>query len=407
MKNVWILNHYAQEPGGAGGIRHYALAHNLRAHGWNAFILAASLEHGTGRQRLGDDEISRLDVKGGVPFLWLRTRSYLGNGLNRILNMIDYTRAVLDPANLAELPRPDVIIGSSVHPLAAWAGRRLARRYKVPFIFEVRDLWPQTLIDMGRLSKRHPAAIALRFLETSLYRSAARIITLLPLAHEYIEPLGISRSRIVWIPNGVDVAEFPVTPAKFDRGTLKLGYLGSFGQANSLDTLIQAMGILNNKSAHHKVLLEMYGIGPEKDELISLARRIAPSNVQIRPAVSKAHIPEMCANQDAFVICVRDLKGLYRFGISMNKIFDYMAAGRPTIIAVDAANNPVAEAGAGITVPPEDPAALADAIVEMAETSPEQREAMGRAGRRYVEENHGMDILARRLAETLDAALED
>ncbi len=406
MKNVWILNHYAQEPGGAGGIRHYALAHNLRAHGWNAFILAASLEHGTGRQRLGDDEISRLDVKGGVPFLWLRTRSYLGNGLNRILNMIDYTRAVLDPANLAELPRPDVIIGSSVHPLAAWAGRRLARRYKVPFIFEVRDLWPQTLIDMGRLSKRHPAAIALRLLEKSLYRSAARIITLLPLAHEYIEPLGISRSRIVWIPNGVDLEGFPSRPPAETAGVFRLGYFGAHGTANGLDNLIRAMKFIENRRSSSRFKLELTGNGPEKPKLEELVEELQLENVTFSEPVSKSAIPDIAARADALVFNLQDIP-VFKYGISSNKLFDYLASERPIIFCCKAANNPVAEAGAGITVPPEDPAALADAIVEMAETSPEQREAMGRAGRRYVEENHGMDILARRLAETLDAALED
>src|SRR5690606_21810114 len=125
------------------------------------------------------------------------------------LNMLDYTRAALSAATLRGLERPDAVIGSSVHPLAAWAGRRLAQRFGVPFLFEVRDLWPQTLIDMGRLSPRHPAALALRRLERSLYRSAARIIVLPPAAHAYITPLGIPKERIVWIPNGVDLEGFP------------------------------------------------------------------------------------------------------------------------------------------------------------------------------------------------------
>src|SRR5690606_28647392 len=126
--------------------------------GWKATIIAASTDHSnSGRQRLGEDETRRLQTFGDVQFWWLRAREYSGNGLYRVLNMMDFTRAALRGDMLADIEPPDAVIGSSVHPLAAWVGRRLARRYGVPFVFEVRDLWPQTLIDIGQLSPCHPA----------------------------------------------------------------------------------------------------------------------------------------------------------------------------------------------------------------------------------------------------------
>jgi len=405
MRHVWIVNHYAQEPVGFGVTRHFSLARHLAAHGWKATIIAASTDHPGGRQRLEAGEASRLQTFDGVPFLWLRAREYSGNGTDRILNMVDFTRAALRRGMLSGIEPPDVVIGSSVHPLAAWAGRRLARRFRVPFVFEVRDLWPQTLIDMGRVSARHPATLALQWLERSLYRSAARIVVVLPNAGDYIEPLGIPRDKIVWIPNGVDPDWFPPPPPASASDTFTLMYFGAHGEANGLATMLEAMRLVERDPAGQRIVLRLIGKGPQKPVLVAMAREAGLRNVRFDDPVSKVEIPGLAAEADAFVICVRNMPGLYRFGISMNKIFDYLAGARPTIIAVDAANNPIAEAGAGLTVAPEDPQALAAAILAMAALQPERRREMGAAGRRYLEGNHRMDLLAGRLASTLNACV--
>lgn len=405
MKHVWILNHYAQEPSGPGGTRHFSLARHLPANGWKATIIAASTDHAAGIQRLDDGEPRKLTVHDGVPFLWLKTRAYVGNGTSRISNMLDYTRAVLRRDNLAALEVPDIVIGSSVHPLAAWAGRRLAKRYRVPFIFEVRDLWPQTLIDMGRLSRGHPAALMLRWLEKSLYRDAARVIVLLPRANEYIERLGVSPEKIVWIPNGVDIGNFPAHPPRQSEDVFTLMYFGAHGGANGLDNLLAAMRYVEAHATGRHIILRLIGDGPLKPALEAAARDMGLANVRFEDPVPKNKIPALAAQADAFVLCAQDLPGLYRFGISMNKIFDYMAAERPIVISIDSVNNPIAEAGAGLTVAPENPKALAEAILTLASRPSDERARMGAAGRRHLENNYDMHRLAARLACALDDSL--
>ncbi|WP_315919359.1 glycosyltransferase family 4 protein [Mesorhizobium sp. SP-1A] len=404
MKHVWILNHYAQEPGGPGGTRHYSLARHLPEHGWSASIIASSTEHNSGRQRLKPEEKLRLQNYDGVPFLWLRGSNYSGNGLDRMTNMLGYTRAALRAENLSQLQRPDAVIGSSVHPLAAWAGRRLAKRYNVPFLFEVRDLWPQTLIDMGRLSNQSPISHALRGLEKSLYKSAARIVVLLPRAGDYIEPLGIPRDKIVWISNGVELDDF-VPAAPIPRDVFTLMYFGAHGGANGLDNVLRAMRIVQDDPAGGKILLRLIGDGPLKPALVAQAQELGLANIRFEDPVPKKMIPQLAAEADAFVICVRDLPLLYRYGVSMNKIFDYMAAARPTIIAMDAPNNPIEEAQGGLTVRPEEPAKLAAAILDMARLPTDERIAMGKAARRHVEEAYGYRYLAGKLASTLDSCV--
>jgi len=405
MKHVWILNHYSQEPNAPGGTRHYSLARNLVDHGWRATIVAASTDHGTGAQRLSQGEEFRLETKSGVDFLWLRTRQYRGNGRQRVGNMIDYTLSSLRRKNLAMLGRPDAIIGSSVHPFAAWAGRRLARRFGVPFLFEVRDLWPQTLIDMGRLSERNLATIGLRWLERSLYRSASRIIVLLPRASDYIEPLGIPAEKIVWIPNGVDASQFRSRPAAHSPDQFTLMYFGAHGAANGLDNILKAMKIVEADPQGRKIVLRIVGDGPLKSALMTLAHELGLKRVRFENPVAKSEIPLLAAEADAFVFNLIDAP-VFKFGISSNKLFDFMAASRPVIFCCASTNNPIAEAGAGITVPPENPAKLAAAIIEMAGLPAERRCEMGRAARRHLESNYDMSLLARRLAETLDQALE-
>lgn len=405
MKQVWVLNHYAQEPGGAGGTRHFHLAEYLQKFGWQATVIAASVEHQSGHQRLQAGEEQRCEDFNGVPFLWVRTPEYRGNGGGRMRNMLHYTWRVLLPRTTRALSGPDVIIGSSVHPFAAVAGALLARRFKVPFVFEVRDLWPQTLVDMGRLRDDAFVTKVLRKLEVWLYRRAARTIVLLPQAWQYIVPLGIARERVVWIPNGVDLSLFPRLKPSVDRPDkgFTLMYFGAHGQANGLDNVLQAMQLVQQSAAGSGIGLRLIGDGPLKPELQARAAAMGLSNVTFEPSVPKSQIPALAAQADAFVIAVLDLPQLYRFGISMNKLFDYLAAERPILIASNAVNNPVADAKAGISVPAGQADALAGAILKLAATPLEERERMGRAGREYVEQNHGFEQLAGRLAMTLDA----
>jgi glycosyltransferase involved in cell wall biosynthesis len=404
VKQVWVLNHYAQEPGGAGGTRHFHLTEHLCDYGWQGTVIAASTEHNSGRQRLRPGEALRLERISGVPFLWVRTPEYEGNGGGRILNMLAYTWAVLTRRTASALPRPDVVIGSSVHPFAAVAGALLARRFKVPFVFEVRDLWPQTLVDMGRLREGSLMTWALRKLELWLYRRAARIVVLLPRAWEYITPLGIPKDRVVWIPNGVDLSLFPrqEQAVRAESGPFTLMYFGAHGQANGLDNVLQAMKLVNEQQAGQRIRLRMIGDGPLKAALMEQAQELGLNNVSFEPQLPKSQIPALSSQADAFVIAVLDLPKLYRFGISMNKLFDYLAASRPIIIAAEVETNPVADAKAGLTVSPGRPDALAAAILKVASLSQDERRRMGRAGREYVEENHGFQQLSGRLAAVLD-----
>lgn len=403
MKNVWILNHYAQVPGGPGGTRHYSFARNLPKYGWRAYIIASSVELNTDRQRLGKDQKFSLmplqETEGG--FVWIRTPQYTGNGIGRIFNMFTYTFRTLIPQTTKSIPSPDIVIGSSVHPFAALAACQLARRHRVPFVFEVRDLWPQTLIDMNRLKQGSPITKLLQFIEKWLYTHSEKIIVLLPNAKEYIEPLGIPSSRIVWIPNGVDLEQFPSFPLQ-DNDFFTLMYFGAHGNANGLENLLHAMNILNEYHGEDlPIKLRLVGDGPRKPFLIKLARELDLNNVHFEDPIPKSKIPYLAREADAFIFNLID-SPVFKYGVSSNKLFDFMAASRPIIFCCASRNNPVNDAGAGITVKPGDPRSLFNAIVELYKMPFKERRVLGLAARRYVERNHDVDRLALRMTDVLD-----
>lgn len=338
--------------------------------------------------------------------MWIRTLESAKNRFERAADMAIYTLRLLSNRTTRSLARPDVIVGSSVHPLAAAAGAILARRFKVPFVFEVRDLWPQTLVDIGFLREKSFVTWALRKLESWLYREAKRIVVLMPYASTYIVPLGISDEKIEWIPNGVDLSLYPEysKPVRGDDKRFTLMYLGAHGFANGLDNLLLAMKLVEDRYPNLNVILRMIGTGSLKPELIELAKRLELRSVSFEPAVPKDQVPKIASQADAFVICVLGLQRLYKYGMSMNKLFDYMASGRPTVIACDEKNNPIAVAGGGVTVPANQPELLAGAIARLVTLPAQEREAMAASARAYVEQQHSFDRLAEKLALVLNMA---
>jgi glycosyltransferase involved in cell wall biosynthesis len=404
FRNVWLINHYAQEPGGPGGTRHYSLAYHIKDYMWQITIIAASVELNTGHQRLSINEQTRFETISGVDYLWVKTPAYKGSGIKRIVNMLVFAIQILRKNVLSALVPPDVIIGSTVHPFAALAGAILAHRYKVPFIFEVRDLWPQTLIEMGRIKKNSLYAFFLRRIESYLCNKAVKIITLLPRAADYFSVIGVEEEKVVWISNGVELNKFRSKTNALSHNIFVLMYFGAIGPANDLETLLNALVIVkrNNYSANLRVRL--IGEGPLKHFLISRAEDLGISDfVFFEPAVSKNCIPCVASEADAFVICVKNLPRLYRYGISMNKLFDYMAAARPIVMSSCAINDIVSDSNSGITVEAENCEALAQAIIDLINMPSSYREAMGLNARKYVEAHFDYKILGKKFAQVLDS----
>ena len=411
-KSIWILNHYAITPDLPGGTRHFDFAKELTNRGYSVTIFASAFIHGIFEYRkLSKKEKWRVENYDGVNFVWIKTFPYKGNGIRRVLNMLSYFTSVEHIGKLsakgdgAPFKAPDIIIGSSVHPFAALAGYKLSCFYKTPFIFEVRDLWPQTLIELGKISSKNPFVVILRKLERYLYKKSDRIIVLLPRASDYIENLGVSRDKIIWIPNGVDVKRFSgVEESTNDFGKSKfiVSYVGSHGVANNLDTLIEAAKILQDKG-YKDILVRLVGSGAEKEHLIEKVQALRAKNVIFEDPVSKVNVPHALAKSHVLYFGLLG-RNLFKYGISSNKLFDYLAAGKPIVFASNASNNPIEEASAGISVIPESPELVANAIIKLYNMRESERKKMGKNGEEYVKKKHSIPVLVDKL-ETLFSKL--
>lgn len=390
---IWILNHYAISPEFPGGTRHFDLAKELNKRGHEVTIFASSFHYSLMKETVRYPCFKYYKEEGveGVKFVWIRTPPYKKSDWRRVWNMLTYFWRVclVGSKKIArEIEGVDVVIGSSVHLFAVLSAYLLSRKANSKFIMEVRDLWPQTLIDMG-VPRYHPFVILLGKLEKFLYIRADKIIVLLPGAKDYITKKKISSDKIYWIPNFVDIHRIKFTRRE-SSDEFVVTFMGSFAKTNNLDTLLDTAKLLKKQS---KIIFKLFGDGPEMNRISQIIKKEKLENVKLYPPVPKTEISKVASETDAFIILLRNLP-IYRYGISLNKMYDYMALGRPIIFAGKSLNNPIDEAKAGITVPPEDAKAIANAILTLKNTSYDERVKMGLNGRKYVLENNTVEVIA-------------
>ncbi len=343
------------------------------------------------------------EVIEGVDFVWIKTfPGYRQNNLRRMLNMLSFgVLAML--AGIFDRERPDIVSGVTVHPLAALAGWALARLKGARYIIEVTDLWPQSLIDLGVLSAGSPVAKGMRALERFLYQRAERIVMLWRNTAGYVESLGVSASKIVWLPHGVEPARYAdmsVYTGALSK-PMRVMYLGAFVHSMALENIVDAAAILKRRG-RADIALELIGAGVFRDEIVQRAASLGLDNISFPAAVPKSHVARVMNGADAFIFGVRDLP-LYRYGMSLNKLTDYLMGGRPIIYYGRSTYDPVSEANAGFTVPPDDPDALAGAIERLADLTEDERAEMGRNGRQWALEHHNIPRLADRLLAEIGA----
>ena len=398
---IWIVNHYADPPDGLA-TRSFDIARRMVEKGRPTTIFACAFSHyHLGPLRRLGWRLWRTENIDGVLFVWIAANSYRNNDWRRMLNMLTFSLITFF-AGLVRRERPEIVIGVSVHPLAALTGYLLARVKGARFFFEVTDLWPQTLIDFGRLRPDGRAARGMRTLERFLFERAERIVMLWRHTDSYVESQGVSPSKILWIPHGVELERYqelqPYEGAP--ERPFRVMFLGGFVAANSIESILDAAAVLK-RWGRQDIEFLLIGAGQERAALMERARSMDLTNVEFRPAVPKRDVARTMGEADAFIYGLRDLP-LYRFGISLNKLTDYLASGRPIIFFGRSTYDPVHDAGAGVSVLPGDPELLAGAIEGLAALTPQERMEMGERGRRYLLEHHNIPSLATRLLEVFE-----
>lgn len=399
-RNIWFIHPYAGGPGVGRYDRPYHLARHWQAMGWGSVVLTPSEHHLLDLPRSpGVASIS------GVTYDFVRSPAYKGNGLGRIINMIAFTAKLVRQGNELALRHgpPTMVIASSPHPYAYLAAEHLARRFGCRCVFEVRDLWPLSLIELAGVSPLHPLVRVTDWLERRAYRTADAVVSLLPCTREYMYARGLSEQRWHYIPNGVEVVQEDAvvvdSPASVlaskwrAEGRMVVVYAGALGRPNYVESLVWAMD--QQRAAGINTAAVIVGRGELQSELAALIRQLKlQDRIAMFEQIPKAAVLTLLRQADVGFIALRP-EPLFRFGVSPNKLFDYMQAGLPVLFAVRAGNDPVAEAGCGYSVDPSQPNAISAALSALASMSTAARREVGMRGRNWVELHHGYAGLAR------------
>lgn len=403
--NILLINHYAGSPAMGMEYRPWYMAREWVKAGHHVTIVAATFAHVRTIQPQTNKKFQE-EIIDGITYLWVRTPTYQGNGVKRILNMFSFYRKLKCHARkLALKYRPDAVIASSTYPMDNYAAAKIVKFSGAKHFYEVHDLWPLSPMELGGYKANHPFIKYLQRAEDFAYKHADAVISMLPKTLDYMQSRGLNPEKWHYVPNGINTGEWNniVPIPEYIKEIIDsirkeyqniIAYTGSIGIANALNSFAETAAYNQNKETAFVIV----GKGPEKE---NLQRHYHSSeNLFFIDSVSKQCIPDLLSRFDILYIGLQR-QSLFRFGVSPNKLFDYMMAGKPVIQAIDAGNDPVAESGCGISIEPENPQSLADAIVKLKNLSVAERALMGDSGRNYVLQNHDYKVLAEKCLNIL------
>jgi glycosyltransferase involved in cell wall biosynthesis len=368
-------------------------------------MIAARWTHGT-RDEAASDAASELESFEGFRFLRIPVNKYKhAHDKKRVFNWLIFAwRLRKLTVKLDE--KPDVIIYSSPSLIGYLTAYLLSKRHSARLIFEVRDIWPLTLVKLGGFSKKHPFIQFMQWIEDFAYKKSEHMISNLEGAGEHAISRGLSPNKFTWIPNGFSESEL----GRFEKANTHISdtigsqqfsvtYAGAIGEANSLDTLIDAAKTLIDSKG---VYFNIVGQGRLVEKLQHKVKISGLSNVLFWGPVPKAQVQAILRKSDVCVICWRR-SSLYDHGLAANKLFDYLYSGRPIINAYSGGYDIIQRYKAGLTVPAEDPVALANAIVKMLNFNSRVREEMGINGREAAIKFHEYENIALKLASVVNS----
>ncbi|MFT7467582.1 MAG: glycosyltransferase involved in cell wall biosynthesis [Candidatus Pseudothioglobus sp.] len=403
QKIIWLINQYASTPQTGMGGRHYYLARELAKQGHKVYLIAASYTHLLRHPPSVEQPYENHSVE-GFNLIWIKMPDYAeAHSKKRIFNWFSFAWKLRGLKGFVP-DSPDTILYSSPSLVGFLGAKYLARHYSARLAFEVRDIWPLTLVELGGYSSRHLFVRFLQWIEDKAYRDADVVISNLKKSVDHMVVRGMPLHKFFWIPNGVSVDEVAyarplssVVQEQIPQNKFIVGYAGTLGLANAMNVFVEAAEILK---AVEEIAFVIVGDGKERQSLQALMHKKNIGNLHFIDPVSKPEVQSMLA---LFDVCYLGWNNdaLYRFGIAPNKIPEYLYSGRPILHSFSGECDSVVEAKAGLTVQAENSQAVAEAVMKLYRMSASERETLGSNGRRYVLEHHEYGNLAKKLTQAL------
>jgi glycosyltransferase involved in cell wall biosynthesis len=393
--SIWYVSKYVATPSsGNAGSRGYLLMKEMALRGHNVTIITSDSNHLIDPIRLEVDYLyQQVD---GMKLCWVRTSKYkAAKSFRRIWSWLDFEwRLMLLPKK--KLPKPEVVVVSSLSLLTVLNGLWLSTRFKCRFVFEVRDIWPLTLTEEGGFKSYSPFVWILRCIESLGYKYADVIVGTMPNLGEHVQQVLGYPKTVHCIPMGVDLQTFESTlmlPADYDgtylpKGKFVVAYVGTVGITNSLETFLECAQAMKDVKNIHFL---MVGKGDLRKCYIRQYAHL--SNLSFGPSVPKAMVQSVLAKCDLLYFSVH-LSKVWRYGQSLNKLIDYMMSGKPVVASYSGYPSMINEANCGSFVPAGDAPALRSEIERYARMNILERRQIGARGRAWLAENRNYKILA-------------
>jgi len=409
--NILYIDHYAGSLTMGMEFRPFYLAREWEKRGHKVRIVGADFSHLRKENPAVnvDFEIQNID---GLEYQWIKTGTYMGNGLKRAMTIFGFCiKLWMKAKKIATDFKPDVVISSSTYPLDTYPASRIAKCAGAVLVHEGHDLWPLTLTELAGMSNLNPFVIALSIAEKRAYRKSDHVVSVLPNTFEYMKDKGLSDpDKYTHIPNGIAMEDWTDNTEKHEileqiksQGKFMVMYLGGHAISNALDSFVEAARLLKNDERFVFVLI---GKGTEKSRLQKTAEDNELKNIYFLPPVAKNTVPSVLDYTDALYIGAEPCT-LYRYGVSMNKLYDYMMSAKPIINGVQAANNDVEQSGSGISIPPNDAGAIVAALEQLFEMDSAERQKMGKNGKQWVVENCDYSVLSEKFLQVIEKSKEN
>lgn len=407
---VLLINHYAGSPEMGMEFRPYYFAREWVKAGHQVTVVGASFSHLRRKQpQIGKRDVTEQWID-GIRYLWVKTGSYEGNGAGRIRNMMAFLIRLRNNRHLmAEVIEPDVVIASSTYPLDIFPAKKIAQMSGAKLVFEVHDLWPLSPMEINGYSSKHPFVAVMQIGEDAACKHSDAVVSLLPRADIHLVERGMDLQKYHWVSNGIvadDWGNSEDLPEDIKKKILELkkegrfliGYAGNHGDANTLDTLIDSVCQLKDNG----VTGVLVGTGARKDKLLARVKEEGIDNVVFFDPISKIQIPRFLSYMDCLYNGIKT-NNLLQYGTCFNKVYDYMMAAKPIICGATSPNDTVGDAGCGITIEGENKELLIGAIESIISMSVEERDSMGKRGRKAVLEEYEYGALAKKFMDILSS----
>lgn len=415
-KNIWIMNHYATGMYFDEGGRHYWFAKELQQKGYKPVIFSCNVKHrksGEGTY-FEDNGLWSRHYANNIPFVVIRSTKYIGNGRDRIKNMVIFSINLMRTAReyARKYGKPDIIIASSVHPFTVFAGEKIAKRFQIPCICEIRDLWPESIFAYYPKIRKKPYAKLLLAGEKRMYKKADAIVMTWAGGAQYIKDMKWSKeipeSKVFHICNGVDLKGFDnniITHPFYeedllDQNIFKVVYTGAIRLVNKIDMLVDVAEILEKRGNKKNIKILVWGEG-DKAELIK--KKIADrgiKSIELKGKVAKQNIPSILSQADCCILQYASTE-LDKFGQSQNKFFEYLASGKPVLMTYTVGYSIIEKYKCGIMLKRQTPEEIADALEKLADQSDEEKKVMAKNAR-LAAEDYDFSVLTEKLISIIE-----